>query len=509
MTPHLRAAVTGAIGILITSAVFAQPPAGQPLPAPAGDPPGRVARVSFVGGTVSFRAADADAWNTATLNFPVTIGDHVWTDAGGRAELELGTATARVAPMTDVSILNLDDRTAQFRVTQGTLSLRVRNLNQGDIVEVDTPTGAITLAQPGLYRVDVSDTGDSSTVTVRRGEADVNTTQVLALRDNQSAIVAANGEPPAVNAAIRIDDFEDWVLTRDRREETAVQTAQYVPPGMPGAADLVQYGAWTPTPEYGTVWVPRVAPGWVPYRDGQWAYVQPWGWTWVDAAPWGYAPFHYGRWVMTPAGWAWVPGRVDVRPVYAPALVAFVGGNNWSASLSIGQPVAWFPLGPREVFVPAYTVSPVYVRAINGPHVVVTNVTVINPTTVVYVNRTVPGAVTAVPQAVFVSARPVGPVAVAVPRETIRGAVVVGTSVPLQPTRVVVAARVAAPPVAVVERRVIVKQQPAPAARARIRPRERAASRRARRAANAGCAGSSVRPRRLQHPAAPRPSPRN
>ena len=57
------------------------------------------------------------------------------------------------------------------------------------------------------------------------------------------------------------------------------------------------------------------------------------GWTWVDSAPWGWAPYHYGRWVFVSGLWAWAPGRVVVRPVYAPALVAFLGGR---VSLSIG-----------------------------------------------------------------------------------------------------------------------------------------------------------------------------
>jgi hypothetical protein len=214
--------------------------------------------------------------------------------------------------------------------------------------------------------------------------------------------------------------------------------------------------------------MPRVNAQWVPYRYGRWAWVSPWGWTWIDDAGWGFAPFHYGRWVMVSGGWAWVPGRVAARPVYAPALVAFVGGDGWSVSASLGQPVAWFPLGPREVFVPAYRVSPAYVRAINTPHVVVTNATVIDVTTVRYVNRDVPGAVTAVPRDVFVGARPIGAVAVAVRRDRLRAAAVIGTSASIRPEHVgIVGAatvRVAAPPARVVTRQVIVKHQPPPAA---------------------------------------------
>mgnify|MGYP006969297544 CR=1 FL=1 len=65
---------------------------------------------------------------------------------------------------------------------------------------------------------------------------------------------------------------------------------------------------------------------WAPYTTGRWAWVAPWGWTWVDVAPWGFAPFHYGRWVPRGPYWAWSPGRYVARPVYAPALVGWVGG---------------------------------------------------------------------------------------------------------------------------------------------------------------------------------------
>jgi len=233
---------------------------------------------------------------------------------------------------------------------------------------------------------------------------------------------------------------------------------------MVGYEDLDQYGRWQVVADYGTVWVPRVHAGWVPYREGRWVWIDPWGWTWVDDAPWGFAPFHYGRWVYMPTGWAWMPGTIIARPVYAPALVAFVGGSGWHASLAINEPIAWFPLGPREPFIPVYRVSPEYVRAVNITHVTVTNVTVTNIT---YVNRTVPGAVTAVSRTSFVQARPVGAVAIAVPRAAIGQAPIAGTAAPVAPERASVVAaesvRVASPPAAVAERRVVVRRQPAPA----------------------------------------------
>ena len=76
--------------------------------------------------------------------------------------------------------------------------------------------------------------------------------------------------------------------------------------------------------------------------------------------------------------------------------MAWVGGPRVSVSVNVGSGprVGWFPLAPREVYVPSYRVSPGYVRNVNATHVThISNVTnIINsPQTVVqqtqYVNR--------------------------------------------------------------------------------------------------------------------------
>src|SRR5205807_6042776 len=142
--------------------------------------------------------------------------------------------------------------------------------------------------------------------------------------------------------------FDRWCRDRDVREDRAVALV-HVPREVIGYEDLADYGVWERSPVYGWVWTPRgVAAGWAPYHSGHWAWIEPWGWTWVDDAPWGFAPFHYGRWAYAGAGWVWVPGPRVARPVYAPALVVFVG---------TGGGVGWFPLGPRELYVPAHRLN--------------------------------------------------------------------------------------------------------------------------------------------------------
>src|SRR5207237_6218601 len=198
------------------------------------------------------------------------------------------------------------------------------------------------------------------------------------------------------------------------RDQTASRAAdsRYVSPEMTGGSDLAEYGNWRYDQRYGEVWYPNTMPvDWAPYRYGHWSWISPWGWTWIDDAPWGFAPFHYGRWVYVGNGWAWVPGRVVARPVYAPALVVFVGGRNWSVAIgaSGGGGVAWFPLAPEEPYYPAYHVSNTYVRNVNVTNVNVTNINVtnVNVTNINYRNRRAPDAVTVVSHDAFVQSRPV------------------------------------------------------------------------------------------------------
>ena len=125
--------------------------------------------------------------------------------------------------------------------------------------------------------------------------------------------------PPALTA---------WDRWNYQRSDYLAQpaSAKQVPAGVYGAEALDQHGTWRTVESYGSVWVPAgVAPGWSPYSTGRWIWDPRFGWSWVDTAPWGWAPYHYGRWVHLDRVWAWAPGPVIVRPVYAPALVAFFG----------------------------------------------------------------------------------------------------------------------------------------------------------------------------------------
>src|SRR6266566_495732 len=367
--------------LLIPAVMLAFLPSSPVSPPPAGlaDPPTRVGRLSYAAGAVSLRPGGEDDWADATLNYPLSTGDHLWTDDDGRAEVTLGSTAIRLARYTAFGFLTLDDDAVQVRLSQGSLQVRLRNLEEDDSFEIDTPNGAISLLRPGTYVVDVDPTGDTTILTVRRGQAEVTAAgSAFSVRSDQAATLVGTDWPTYdVHDPLGPDAWENWCASRDRRADDARSTS-YVSREMPGYEDLDAYGTWRVTPTYGPVWVPRHAvAGWAPYRYGHWSWVDPWGWTWIDDAPWGFAPFHYGRWIYSGSYWAWVPGPVYVRPVYAPALVAWFGGSNFSIGISFGGGYGWCPLGYGEPFIPWYGGSRNYFQRVNITNTRITNITYI------------------------------------------------------------------------------------------------------------------------------------
>ena len=443
------------------------------------DPPTRVARLGYIEGSVSFQPAGEEDWVQAVPNRPMTTGDKLWADKDSRAELQLGSAVIRLSENTGISFLNLDDRNVQLQLSSGSINVRVRSLDEDDYFEVDTPNLAFTISQPGSYRLNASEDGTYTVVALRDGGGQATGNgQTYTLHAGQQGTFSGTD---SLNADVEDlggrDQFDNWADGRDHRHDDS-RSAQYLSHDVVGYEDLDDNGDWRDDPSYGHVWFPtRVEADWAPYHTGHWDWIAPWGYTWVDDSAWGYAPFHYGRWVTVGGRWGWIAGPVAVRAVYAPALVVFVGGGPGGFGVNVG----WFPLGPREVYVPPYQVSRGYMNRVNVSNTVVNttvitnvyNTTIINKSTtitnVTYANRNVRGAVTVVPQRAFASAQPVARAAVRVNEQELRGAQI-NARVAVAPTRESVlgakaatAGRVTAPPAAVMNRQVIAKRTPPPA----------------------------------------------
>ena len=422
----------------------------------ASDPPSRVARLQYISGEVSLQPGGVNDWVAGSLNRPLTTADRIWTDKEARAELHLGSAVMRVNAETSLTFTNLSDDTFQVQLDQGTLNLRIRRLYAGEIYEVDTPNIAFTITKAGEYRFDVDPQGDITFVTVRKGqgEATGDGRSVKVRGDRQARFSGGTSLVHQVYDAPNRDGFEDWCHVRDRRLDDS-PSVRYVSADVIGAEDLDDYGTWRVVPSYGAIWVPRVEASWAPYHYGHWAWVEPWGWTWIDDARWGFAPTHYGRWVYYGGRWAWVPGPIRVRPVYAPALVAWVGGSHVSVGIAFGSAptVGWFPLGYGEPYIPPYSGSRNYFHNVNVSNTHITNITnvtnnyynttnvnnnvrinnrttnITDNTTIVrnnnrvpirYANQEIAGAVTAVPSNVVSDSQPVAKSAVQLSRQQMK-----------------------------------------------------------------------------------------
>ncbi|HTU03458.1 MAG TPA: DUF6600 domain-containing protein, partial [Candidatus Sulfotelmatobacter sp.] len=288
-----------------------------------GQPP---ARLSFADGRVSFWRPGAPDWTQAAVNTPLAAGDELATGSPGSLELQVGArAFIRAGADTHLALSSQEPDFLQVKLTAGTAFLDLRGLDPGETVEVDTPNAAITLDHVGYYRVEIA--GERTAIITRRGGRAAVTPASggsVDLMPSEEAVVEGTLTPQLASyAAPPVDDWDRWNYARTDALLHAA-SARYVSPGTYGMDELDQYGTWRTVPDYGSVWVPTSVPtDWVPYSTGSWITDPLYGWTWVSSMPWGWAPFHYGRWVHVGGYWAWAPGPLMTRPVYAPALVAF------------------------------------------------------------------------------------------------------------------------------------------------------------------------------------------
>ena len=304
----------------------------------------RLARFSYVHGSITWRpSADAD-WSPAGVNLPLRQGAQVWVTDGGRAEVQFD----------DGSLLRLGNGAI---VTLQTLY----SDTDGEYTEIQMNEGLAALRAAPRHRPSFRWTRPSprSRPPGRPKCASAWTTDVeVAVRDGSAAVEGTAGRPCCAPATTWTSPTPTrpikWPPCRTRTAGTAGTTAATSSSPTPTAAsylpsnialvsgDLGDYGSWRDDPQYGHVWCPRVVDtDWRPYQHGHWVWVDPFGWTWVSSEAWGWAPYHYGTWVDASSGWAWVPG--PAHQYWCPAVVHFseYEGN-----------VAWCPLAPAEVRYP-------------------------------------------------------------------------------------------------------------------------------------------------------------
>jgi hypothetical protein len=333
--------------------------------ATAQDVPSRVGRLAYTQGPVSVYQDPDLGWDKAYVNTPITSENSVWTDRGARAEVRVGGIAVRLDGETQLDVSRLDDADFDAGVARGSINFHVRYMEGNDHVTFNTPQALFIVDGDGRYRLDVDEDRDQARLTVFQGHAQMESSSGRIPVEPGSIVIVSGGQYGVERA--RADEFDRWADGRDRAWIDS-RARGYVSNDMTGYEELDRYGSWAQDPDYGTVWYPsQVSAGWAPYRYGHWSYVRPWGWTWIDDAAWGYAPSHYGRWVQVRDRWAWAPGyAVREHPVWAPALVGFIGGAGFSVAISSGSaPVGWYPLAPWERYQPWYHASTTYETHVN------------------------------------------------------------------------------------------------------------------------------------------------
>ncbi len=430
-------------------------------PAQAEDPPlSRVGRVSAVDGTLALRPAGGE-WTDSGVNDPVASGMSVRTAPQGRAVLRSGAETIALSAATELDLAQLDASATWLVLRRGRIGVRLAPQTAAPLVhgggvpgvaparniEIDIPRGGVWLLTQGDYYITAGDEHMPARIAVLDGRVRFVGKGLDTVIATGSANVLGGGDPVVASLdGAAADDFVAW--WRPAGGADADQEAlRYLSAEMTGTAALDGNGSWETVDGYSAVWFPKTIPDdWAPYRDGHWRWIQPWGWTWIDDMQWGFAPSHYGRWARIPGSdpgtgrWGWVPGSRVAHPVYAPALVAFLGtaGVGLSYPAAAGPAVAWFPLAPGEAYWPSYTSDLDAIRRINDGSVddISTIGPALNgepPADIVngdYKNRRFASVV---PRSVFTGGRPVAPSLLQLPGQRLANAPLLAGSPQIAP----------------------------------------------------------------------------
>ncbi|MBI3230189.1 MAG: hypothetical protein HYZ45_08465 [Burkholderiales bacterium] len=330
------------------------------------DPPGRAFRVAWLDGHLQVRNLQEDTRGEIGRNWTVGAGYALSTERFSKAELRVGSSIFRLDEESELEVWQLDDERVQLRLNYGTLNVQISNPALLNELSVETPQGQLQWQEVGRSRIQVWPRSNRSSLNVFSGKVSYSAagSQMSVRAGHQIEIF---GEDIST-ASASFTDFDRWGESRDIAQVVSTETLRYVSSEATGYEELDRQGTWQETTQYGTVWVPR-ARDWAPYRQGHWEWVSPWGWTWVDSTPWAYVTSHYGRWTWLDNRWCWLPGQNVHRPVWAPAYVGWVSNGQTVYAPTPSGNVAWFPLGPREAWVPWYTTSPQYVQRINQTYV--------------------------------------------------------------------------------------------------------------------------------------------
>ena len=159
----------------------------------------------------------------------------MWADKDSRAELQTGSTSIRMDSETSVTFLDIDDHTTQLKLSQGSIIVRVRHLDDDDQFEIDTPNVAFQIQRTGEYRVDVSADGNETDATVwhGRGEATGGGNSFDVIAGQRARFTGSDQLDHEIDQIPANDDFDQFAFDRDQRDDHA-ESSNYVSPDMTG-----------------------------------------------------------------------------------------------------------------------------------------------------------------------------------------------------------------------------------------------------------------------------------
>jgi hypothetical protein len=302
----------------------------------------RYARLGDFEGKVEVQLRAGEAWLGAERNLPLVEATWLRTGADSRLEVELdegsvwrlGAGTR--GAISDYTRLSTGQRITLLSLDQG-IAWFSGQADGPDSLVLSVLGAQVTVTRAARVRVEVAD--QTASIAMLAGSARFSSPVAeMDLREGQTTKVeAATPSRFFLLKEIAARALDPWSEERDERL-AASTSAGHVAYRF-GSRDLDGAGTWVETEEYGSVWKPRVAEGWAPYREGRWRWYDALGYTWVSAEEWGWLPYHYGRWALSKTlAWIWVPAS---GAVFKPGEVYWRRGD---------QTAGWGPLGPGEVY---------------------------------------------------------------------------------------------------------------------------------------------------------------
>ncbi len=314
---------------------------------------GNYALVRGIDGSGTLQPSGDGQPQSIVRNLPITPGDTVSTDAGGRVDLLLQDGNHLILDTSSrIEIDRLpsaegDSDPLTIRLWKGAMFLDMRAWNAPmSAYLVSTPSAMLSPARGGLYLIQVDSVDRTLTGCLEGSCVVVSAGESVTLNARQSTYVEY-GYPPMSPRALETVPASLMAFRNDNipKQRSDSVSAQYLPENLSAwASDMDDNGTWAYDNSYGYVWHPTaVVADWAPYTYGQWSY-NPWGMTWVPYETWGWAPCHYGRWVWGAGyGWGWCP-----MPYFAPAWCSFWWGDGgwlgWCPMDYWGAPL-WGPYG--------------------------------------------------------------------------------------------------------------------------------------------------------------------